>query len=174
MFRQCDQPYEQSTSTWAEQMKTQNIDCVLLIAILGVNTKKQNLKTLYRHSDHTHLPLVVLEEIKSIFRDISNPILLAKCAHGGTKNISESLNHVIWCQIPKNMFARLNTLKLGVYDAISSYNKGNVSKCLIFKLMGLTPGKNCEEGMKLLDARRIRRAEKAIEEVQKNLGNKLV
>lgn len=123
--------------------------------------------TVYRHSEHTHLPLVVLEEIKPIFRDLSNPVLLAKCAHGGTQNISESLNHVIWCRIPKAVFVRLNTLKLGVYDAISSYNKGNVSKCLIFKLMGLTPGKNCVEGMKLLDARRIRRAEKAIEEVQK-------
>lgn len=91
--------------------------------------------TVYRHSEHTHLLLVVLEEIKPIFNDRYNPVLLAKCPHGETQNISESLNHVIWCRILKAVFVGLNTLKLGVYDAISSYNKGNVSKCLILKLM---------------------------------------
>lgn len=49
----------------------------------------------YKHSEHTHLPSAVLEEIKPIFRDLANPVLLAKCAHGGTQNISESLNNII-------------------------------------------------------------------------------
>lgn len=121
----------------------------------------------YKHSDHTHLPSVVLRQLKPIFRDLANPVLLAKCAHGGTQNMSESLNNVIWSRLPKRVFVRLNTLRLGVYDAIAGYNKGNVSKCMVFKMMGLTPGKNCVDAMKQLDARRIDRAEKAIKELQK-------
>jgi hypothetical protein len=121
----------------------------------------------YNHSDHTHLPPAVLNEIKPIFKDLSNPTLLAKCAHGGTQNMSESLNNVIWSHVPKKVFVRLSTLQLGVYNAIAQYNKGNVSKCLMFKLMGLAAGENCVRAMKLLDARRVWKAEKAIQEFQK-------
>lgn len=75
--------------------------------------QKEKLEnTVYRHSEHTHLPLVVLEEIMPIFKDLSNT-LLANCAQGGTEKISESLSHVIGCRIPKAVFVRLNILKLG-------------------------------------------------------------
>lgn len=85
----------------------------------------------------------------------------------GTQNISESLNNVIWSRLPKRVFVRLNTLKLGVFDAISYYNMGNISKCLVFKLMGLQAGENCVTAMKVLDIRRIKKADKAIDELQK-------
>lgn len=84
-------------------------------------------KVEYKHAEHTHLPACVLEEIKPIFRDLTNPVLLARCAHGETQNMAEYLNNVIWSRIPKRVFVRLSTLKLGVYDAIASYNKGNVT-----------------------------------------------
>lgn len=124
-------------------------------------------KTVYKHSDHFHLPTAVLQEIKPIFRDLSNPILLSKCCHGGTQNMSESLNNLIWSRIPKRVFVRLNTLKLGVYDAIAHNNKGYVTKCLVFKLMGLNPGENCVTAMKKFDALRVKKAEIALEEIKK-------
>lgn len=127
--------------------------------------KKKN--EAYKHEEHTHLPMAVLEEIKPIFRDLSNPVLLAKCAHGGTQNVSESLNNIIWSRIPKKIFVRINTLKLGVYDAIASYNKGFVSKCITYKLLGLQPGYNCIKSMKSLDERRVKKADKAIQEIEK-------
>lgn len=123
--------------------------------------------TEYRHSEHTHLPSAVLEEIKPIFRDLANPVLLAKCAHGGTQNISESLNNIIWSRLPKKVFVRLGTLQLGVYEAISGYNRGNIAKCQMFKQMGLPAGENCVSAMKMFDVRRIKKAEKSIQELQK-------
>lgn len=129
--------------------------------------KAKTDKTVYKHSDHFHLPTAVLQEIKPIFKDLSNPILLSKCCHGGTQNMSESLNNVIWSRIPKRVFVRLNTLKLGVYDAIAHYNKGYISKCLVFKIMGLNPGKNCMKAMKKFDAIRVKKAEIALQEIQK-------
>lgn len=130
-------------------------------------------KVEYKHAEHTHLPSCVLEEIEPIFRDLSNPVLLAKCAHGGTQNMAESLNNVIRSRIPKRVFVRLSTLKLGVYDDISSYNKENVTKCMIFKVMGLPAGKNFVSAMKALDNRRVQRADKALEEIQKKCRQKV-
>lgn len=129
--------------------------------------KAMQEKVEYKHEEHTHLPPAVLQELKPIFQDLANPVLLAKCAHGGTQNMAESLNNVIWSRIPKKVFVRLSTLKLGVHDAIASYNKGNVVKCIMFRLMGLSAGKNCVAAMKMLDKRRVQRADKALEEVQK-------
>lgn len=126
----------------------------------------------YKHSEHTHLPAAVMTQIKPIFRDLSNPVLLAKCTHGGTQNVSESLNNVIWSRLPKKVFISLSTLQLGVYDAIAGYNKGNVTKCLVFKLMNLPAGENCVSAMRLLDARRVKKAEKAIQEIWKKCRQK--
>lgn len=35
------------------------------------------------------------------------------------------------------VFFRLDTLKMGVFDAISNYNKGNEAKCLVFQVLDL-------------------------------------
>lgn len=54
-----------------------------------------------------------------------------------------------------------------MYDAIAGYNMGHASKCMVFKLLDLEPGSNCVISMKSLDYRRVARAEKAIEEIEK-------
>lgn len=77
--------------------------------------------------------------------------LIKPCAFGKVytwQNVSESLNNIIWSRIPKKVFVRLDTLKMGVFDAIPNYNKGNAAKCLVFKVLGLNPGKNCVIAMK--------------------------
>lgn len=129
----------------------------------------------YDHDKHTHLPSDIMKAVKPIFQDLSNPILLAKCSHGGTQNVSESLNSVIWQRIPKNIFVSLQTLKLGVYDAVSAYNIGNLSKCRVFKKLGLKPGYYCIHGLREQDMARIKFADKKIEEIQqkcrKNISN---
>lgn len=89
--------------------------------------QKEKLEnTVYRHSEHTHLPVVVLEEIMPIFKHLSNT-LLANCAHGGTEKISESLSHVIGCRIPKGCVCQAKHLEARCFTAISSNNKGNVN-----------------------------------------------
>ncbi|GFU97029.1 hypothetical protein TNCV_4942831, partial [Trichonephila clavipes] len=47
-----------------------------------------------------------------------------------------SFGHVF----PKQHLYRLKTLSLGVYDAVCSFNDGNVSKLKMLQKMGVEPG----------------------------------
>lgn len=66
----------------------------------------------YDHSKHTHLPEVIMEHIKPIFRDLASPDLLSKCLHGKSQNVNESLNSVIWNRLPKTVFVGLHIMTL--------------------------------------------------------------
>lgn len=127
----------------------------------------------YDHKAHTHLPEPVMKVIKPIFKDLSNEALLRKCLHGQTQNPSESLNSVIWSRIPKTTFVMLNTLELGVYEAVASFNMGNVVKCNVLEKCGINPGSRCVTEMKQQDLRRIAKAEKAQQEIEKRCRKKL-
>ncbi|GFS68309.1 uncharacterized protein TNCV_5029031 [Trichonephila clavipes] len=78
--------------------------------------------------------------MRPVFRDLANPELLKKCLHGGTQNPNESVNIVIWSRVPKKTFVQLEVLSLGTYDAVSSFNMGNVSKLEILRKMCIEPG----------------------------------
>lgn len=121
----------------------------------------------YDHKAHTHLPKSVMEAIKPIFKDLSNDQLLRRCLHGGTQNPSESLNNVIWSRVPKTTFVMKTTLDLGVYEAIASYNMGNIVKCLVLEKCGVVPGSKCVREMKNQDEIRIKKAEKSLQEIEK-------
>lgn len=121
----------------------------------------------YDHDKHTHLSSVVMTELKPIFRDLAHPDLLKRCLHGGTQNASESLNSVIWSRLPKSTFVMRETLELGVYEAIVSYNEGNIAKCRILERLGISPGQNCINRLTKVDKLRIQKADKAIDAVAK-------
>lgn len=129
--------------------------------------KSELLGTDYKHSDHTHLPPTVMAEIKPIFRDLSQEHLLRKCLHGGTQNPCESLNSIIWNRLPKPIFVMKNTLDLGVYEAIATFNDGNITKCKILGKFGISPGPMCINTMKNFDLTRIKNAEKDMLEIEK-------
>ncbi|GFT20984.1 uncharacterized protein TNCV_3131321 [Trichonephila clavipes] len=78
--------------------------------------------------------------MRPVFRDLANPELLKKCLHGGTQNPNENVNNVIWFRVPKKTFVQLEVLSLGTYDAVSSFNMGNVSKLEILRKMCIEPG----------------------------------
>ncbi|GFX18458.1 uncharacterized protein TNCV_3370311 [Trichonephila clavipes] len=80
----------------------------------------------YKHKNS--LPVAVVEAMRPIFRELSHPDLLKKCLHGKTQNPNESFHNVIWSRVPKATFVQIETLSLGVYDAVCSFNDGNVSK----------------------------------------------
>jgi hypothetical protein len=123
----------------------------------------------YDHKKHFHLPANIMTFIKPIFQSLANPELLQKCIRGKTQNSNESLNNIIWNYIPKRTFVQLNTLKFGVFEAVTAFNDGLIGKPLLFKEIGLKPGKHLLQGMKLLDRRRIREAERAQEELEKKI-----
>ncbi|GFX73789.1 uncharacterized protein TNCV_4291051 [Trichonephila clavipes] len=110
----------------------------------------------YKHKNS--LPVAVVEAMHPIFRDLSHPDLLKKCLHGKTQNPNESFHNVIWSGVPKATFVQIETLSLGVYDAVCSFNDGNVSKLKMLQKMGVEPGECSVSAMKLLDTERLMKA----------------
>lgn len=121
------------------------------------------------YSHKNSLPMSVMSIIKPIFAVLSHPDLLKKCLHGSTQNANESLNHLIWNRLPKNIFVGLDTLVLGVHDAVLTFNEGNISKCHVLQKLGIKPGSNMVTVMKKIDLQRILQAEKAVDEFMKKV-----
>lgn len=121
----------------------------------GKVTKQQ-----YNHPHH--LPPAIMDEIKPIFRDLADISLLKKCLHGRTQNPNECVNHVIWNRLPKTVFVGINTLHFGVYDAVSSFNQGNITKCKVLQKLGLCVGLRTGAAMLCLDKERLRSSDNAI------------
>lgn len=94
----------------------------------------------YNHDDHHHLPEAIMIRMKDIFKHLAKSDLLQKCLDGNTQNVNESVNNVIWTRIPKRVFVQLNTLSFGIYEAVSCFNRGNITKCLILSELGIKPG----------------------------------
>lgn len=125
--------------------------------------------TPYDHSKHFHLPEHTMLELKDIFRDLSNKDLLRKCLHGKTQNPNESVNNIIWSRLPKINFVALNTLELGVFDAVAYFNEGNIAKCFVLRKLGIAPGTNCCKILKDLDMVRIAKSDREAQEIQKKI-----
>lgn len=123
----------------------------------------------YDHGKHFHLPQIVMEEIKSIFRDLSDSKLLEKCCKGKTQNPNESFNNTIWSIIPKRVFVTLPILKYGVYSAVCSFNDGFKSKVQIMEKLGFWPGTNLVKAMMALEVSRLNEAEKKSQDLQKKI-----
>lgn len=119
----------------------------------------------YKHTKS--IPPAIMSAMKPIYRDLSKEDLLSKCTHGKTQNLNESFNHVLWSVLPKNIFIRMNTFSFGVYEAISSFNKGYQMKCEVLHRIGLKPGFFMVKAMASLDAERVRNSEKSISEYER-------
>lgn len=59
------------------------------------------------------------------------------------------------------------TLELGVFEAVSYFNKGNIVRCEVVNSLGIDPGMNYVKVMKRLDQTRIQKADKAVNEIEK-------
>lgn len=110
-----------------------------------------------------------LNFIKPIFKDLSEKSLLEKCLKGKTQNPNESFNNVIWSHVPKAVFVGLKTLKLGVDLAVCSFNDGGVGLCKIVQNCSLKPGNHLFQTMDKLDWLRIRKWEKAQDDLDKKI-----
>lgn len=109
-----------------------------------------------------------MHEIKPIFEDLAHPNPLENRLHGGTQNPSESLNNIVWLRLPKTPFMVKRALELGVYQAVASFNEVNIAKCQILSNPGISPGKKRVNFLKKDDRLRIKKADEAISEIEKN------
>lgn len=112
----------------------------------------------YNHKDS--IPYDVMLKIKPIYQALTNDELLKKCLHGHTQNPNESFNHVVWSKVPKQVFVRLKTLEIGVYDAVLTFNEGKSSRLAVYKELGLSLSKKSVDVLRALDITRLKKAEK--------------
>lgn len=114
---------------------------------------------IFKHKNS--IPVAVMEVIKHDFQHLAKPELLKRCLHGKTQNVNEAFNHVIWNRLPKNVFVGRLTLELGVYEAVISFNEGNVSRLKVLKELGFSDyGEHTITAMKSLDAERVRSSDR--------------
>lgn len=128
-------------------------------------------KSLITGEKYTHknsVPEAVMSTIKPIFQDLTDKNLLEKCTHGRTQNPNEALNNVIWTRISKNNFVTLPTLRVGVMDAIITFNYGALGKVRVLESLCGDAGRNCVVGLKHIDKIRILEANRAIYDTTKN------
>lgn len=122
--------------------------------------------TTYKHKKS--IPEAIMLEIKPVYRDLSKKDLLKKCLHGRTQNANESFNNIVWSRLPKNNFIGKKTLVLGVYDAVISFNEGNIGRLRVLEELGIEDlGKHTIAALHLFDATRIKQADRAAEEMTK-------
>ena len=131
--------------------------------------KYNNEPSKYKHHG---LPEEVMLAIKPIYRDLSHPDLLKKCLHGKTQNVNESFNSVVWTRIPKTVFVGLKTMKMGVFDAILSFNNGNIGRARVLQHLGIDPGCNTLRQLRAMDQERVKKCDIALEELNKEARQK--
>lgn len=81
------------------------------------------------------------EVIELSYQDLSNRKLLKRCLHGKNQNPNDSFNAAIWQSLSKTVFVGLETLKLGVYDAVIGFIEDSVGKINVLQRLKITPCK---------------------------------
>ncbi|GFW81990.1 uncharacterized protein TNCV_771191 [Trichonephila clavipes] len=121
----------------------------------------------FRHSNK--LPVAVMDAIKPVFNDLSQPKLLQKCLGGKTQNNNESINSLIWKLCPKTLGCGRKIVDISTNEAIVIFNDGNQGRLKIMQSLGLTVGQFAHKFVTLVDIKIIQTVE-----VHFNLGTKEV
>lgn len=109
-----------------------------------------------------------MEAIKPVFRALAHPDMLKSCLHGKTQNVNESFNNVVWTRVLKKVFVGRKTLEVGVFDALVTFNDGNIGRLEVLKELGFTDyGINTLEALKKADQERLRKSEISAKEMTK-------
>lgn len=101
------------------------------------------------------VPECVLDVIKPIFNDLSQPKLLQRCLGGKTQNNNESLNSLIWKLCPKTQGAGRRIVEIATNEAIILFNEGNKGRLKVMKEYGITAGLHVHKCLLNFDIERI-------------------
>lgn len=131
------------------------------------NAKHEGTLSSFQHNNS--LPEPVAEAIRPIYKALVAPDLLRKCLHGKTQNVNESFNNVVWTRVPKGTFVGKKTLEIGVWDSVLTFNDGNKGRLRTLQQLGVRDlGKFTVRALLRLDLERLRKAEKAAEDMSKD------
>ena len=71
---------------------------------------------------------------------------------------NESLNALVWQRVPKDVFVSRDAIEFGLYDAIAHFKNGAKIVLILYKALGISPGKHTEAGCEALDRERLYKA----------------
>ena len=74
----------------------------------------------------------IMEKTKQVFVKFTNHSLLIRCLKELTQNVCESFNSLIWIRVPKSTYRSIDSIKLGVYDAVICSNESYSHRLKVF------------------------------------------
>ena len=91
----------------------------------------------YQH--HEGIPMCIVDLIKLIHIDLSDPLLLSRCAHGKTQNNNKSFNKLIWDHCSKEVWLGKPVVEQSISMAVGQVNDGATALVKVLKKMGIEP-----------------------------------
>lgn len=123
----------------------------------------QQAKALGNASKFRHkksVPIAVMDCVKPIFKDLSDPSLLRRCLGGKTQNNNESYNALVWKFCPKSSCASKIVAGIAANEAAVLFNEGRKGRMHIMKLLQLKIGQHAVNAALRLDQKRLKKAKK--------------
>ncbi|GFV56565.1 uncharacterized protein TNCV_213251 [Trichonephila clavipes] len=108
----------------------------------------------FRHSNK--LPVAVMDAIKPVFNDLSQPKLLQKCLGVKAQNNNESINSLIWKLCPKTLGCGRKIVDISTNEAIVIFKDGNQGRLKIMQSLGLTVGQFAHKFVTHVDIKEFR------------------
>jgi hypothetical protein len=140
--------------------KTHNMDCP------QDSWCKYNTADRDKYSYHG-LPEEVMLLTKPIYWDLSRLDLLRKYHHRRTQNPDESFNNMIWLRIPKTVFDGYSIPRMGIYDAVLSFNMGNLGRAKVLHQLGIQICYNTLRHLQAKDTSHIKKVDRVMDNMSK-------
>lgn len=106
------------------------------------------------------IPAPVMDSIKKIFKDLSDPKLLNRCLGGRTQNPNESFNSLVWKFCPKISGSSRIIADIAANEALVAFNEGRKGRLQIMNSLGFRVGQFALQAANKIDMQRIAEAEK--------------
>lgn len=106
------------------------------------------------------IPIAIMDAIKPIFLDLSDPKLLKRCIGGHTQNPNESFNSLIWNFCPKTSGCGPSIVNIAVQEAVIVFNDGFVGRHYVMDELQLLRSRFSLEEFVKFDKQRIADAER--------------
>ena len=113
----------------------------------------QREKKPYTHKNS--LPKAVMDTIKPVFRDLSDPDLLRKCLKGYTQNANESVNSLVWRFAPKRKNHGVHVVNTALALAVGVFNDGAGTYAKVMRELGIKVTELARSSFEHIDAARI-------------------
>lgn len=111
----------------------------------------------FKHKNSVAKPIMDL--IKPIFKDLSDPNLLKRCLGGRTQNSNECLNSLIWKYCPKNINSGKKIAEISTNLATVTFNDGHKGLLQVMRCLHLGINKHTLKVFQQNDMKRISEAD---------------